>query len=294
MPKTNLSFIEKARSNRLRLLALPALLVVMLYAVMLSVVPISAADGDTDSVNRSLNATSIPIFGYEVVNTYPHDPSAFTQGLVYDDGVLYEGTGLNGQSTLRRVDVATGGVLQQTNISSEFFGEGIAIWKDRLIQLTWRSNLGFVYGKENLTRIGNFSYPTEGWGLTSDGKRLIMSDGTETLYFLDPVTFARVGEIRVTAIGEPVKGLNELEYIKGKIYANMWPRNWIVIISPDNGSVMGAINLQGILMKSDIQGHKVDVLNGIAYDAKTDRLFVTGKWWPRLFEIRLVEEGKKF
>ena len=151
--------------------------------------------------------------------------------------------------------------------------------------------MGFVYGKENLTRIGNFSYPTEGWGLTSDGKRLIMSDGTETLYFLDPVTFARVGEIRVTAIGEPVKGLNELEYINGKIYANMWPSNRIAIISPDNGSVMGVINLQGILKKSDIQGHKVDVLNGIAYDAKTDRLFVTGKWWPRLFEIRLTAKG---
>ena len=268
MPKTNSSHVKKARINRLRLLALPALLVVMLYAMMLSAVPISAADGDTDSINSSLNAASIPVFGYEVVNTYPHDPSAFTQGLVYDDGVLYEGTGLNGQSTLRRVDVATGGVLQQTNISREFFGEGIAIWKDRLIQLTWQSNLGFVYGKENLTRIGNFSYPTEGWGLTSDGKRLIMSDGTETLYFLDPVTFARVGEIRVTAKGEPVKGLNELEYINGKIYANMWPSNWIAIISPDNGSVMGAINLQGILKKSDIQGHKVDVLNGIAYDAE--------------------------
>ena len=280
--------MKKGRTSLLRLLALLVLLIVPLCTV-----PISAADGDTDSVNNSLNATSIPIFGYEVVNTYSHDPSAFTQGLVYDDGVFFEGTGLNGQSTLRRVDVATGGVLQQTNLSSEFFGEGIAIWKDHLIQLTWRSNLGFVYGKENLTRIGNFSYPTEGWGLTSDGKRLIMSDGTETLYLLDPATFARVGEIRVTAIGEPIKGLNELEYIKGKIYANMWPSNWIVIISPDNGSVMGAINLQGILMKSDIQGHKVDVLNGIAYDAKTDRLFVTGKWWPRLFEIRLAAKGEE-
>jgi glutamine cyclotransferase len=286
MPKTNLSFLEKTRVNRLRLLSLPALLVVLLSAV-----PISAAGGDTGSINSSLNAASIPVFGYEVVNTYPHDPYAFTQGLVYDDGFLYEGTGLNGQSTLRRVDTASGRVLLQTNISSEFFGEGIAIWKDRLIQLTWRSNLGFVYGKENLTRIGNFSYPTEGWGLTSDGERLIMSDGTETLYFLDPVTLARVREIRVTAIGEPVKGLNELEYIKGKIYANTWPSNRIVIISPDNGSVMGVINLQGILKKSDIQGKKADVLNGIAYDMKTDRLFVTGKWWPRLFEIRLTAKG---
>ena len=149
-----------------------ALLAVLLYAA-----PISAEKAGTDSVNTS----TIPIFGYKIINTYPHDPSAFTQGLVYDDGVFYEGTGLNGQSTLRRVDLKTGQVLQQTNLSSEFFGEGIAIWKDRLIQLTWQSDLGFVYGKENLTRIGNFSYQTEGWGITSDGKRLIMSDGTDTL-----------------------------------------------------------------------------------------------------------------
>jgi glutaminyl-peptide cyclotransferase len=269
------------------------LMLLSLLAVLLNGVPISANGADTNSVNNSLNATAIPIFGYEVVNAYPHDPSAFTQGLVYEDGVIYEGTGLNGQSTLRRVDPETGRVLQQTSLASTFFGEGIAIWKDRLIQLTWRSDLGFVYGKENLTRIENFSYQTEGWGLTSDGKRLIMSDGTETLYFLDPSTFTKEGEIRVTAKGEPVKGLNELEYIKGKIYANMWPSNWIAIISPDTGLVVGAINLKGLLQESDTQGHKLDVLNGIAYDAKTDRLFVTGKWWPKLFEIKLVNEGKE-
>jgi len=264
-----------------------------LLAVLLNGVQISSNGADTNSVNNSLNATAIPIFGYEVVNAYPHDPSAFTQGLVYEDGVIYEGTGLNGQSTLRRVDPETGRVLQQTSLASTFFGEGIAIWKDRLIQLTWRSDMGFVYGKENLTRIENFSYQTEGWGLTSNGKRLIMSDGTETLYFLDPSTFTKEGEIRVTAKGEPVKGLNELEYIKGKIYANMWPSNWIAIISPDTGLVVGAINLKGLLQESDTQGHKVDVLNGIAYDAKTDRLFVTGKWWPKLFEIKLVNTGKE-
>ena len=285
MPKKNSSYVKKDCVKRLMLLAL--------LAVLLNGVPISANGADADSVNKSLNATAIPIFGYEVVNAYPHDPSAFTQGLVYEDGVIYEGTGLNGQSTLRRVDPETGRVLQQTNLSSTFFGEGIAIWKDRLIQLTWRSDLGFVYGKENLTRIGNFSYQTEGWGLTSDGKRLIMSDGTETLYFLDPINFTREGELRVTAIGEPVKGLNELEYINGKIYANMWPSDWIVIISPDTGFVVGAINMKGLLQESDTQGHTVDVLNGIAYDAKADRLFVTGKWWPRLFEIKPVFEGKE-
>jgi glutamine cyclotransferase len=276
MPKTNSSQMKKACLSHLMLLAL---LAVLLYAA-----PISAEQVGTDSADTS----TIPIFGYRIINTYPHDPSAFTQGLVYDDGVFYEGTGLYGQSTLRRVDLKTGQVLQQTNLSSEFFGEGIAIWKDRLIQLTWQSDMGFVYGKENLTRIGNFSYQTEGWGITSDGKRLIMSDGTDTLRFLDPVTFLKVRELKVTAKGMPVNGLNELEYINGEIYANMWPSNSIIIIAPDTGLVAGSINLKGILKESDIEGQKVDVLNGIAYDASEDRLFVTGKWWPKLFEIKLV------
>lgn len=288
MPKMNRSEMKKSSLCHLMLLAL---LAALLYAV-----PITSGQAGMDSANTSTststNTSIIPTYSYTITNIYPHDPSAFTQGLVYDDGVLFEGTGLYGQSTLRRVDLITGQVLQQTNLSSEFFGEGIAIWKDQIIQLTWRSDLGFVYGKENLTRIGNFSYQTEGWGITTDGKRLIMSDGTDTLYFLDPVTFSKVGEVRVTARGMPVKGLNELEYIKGEIYANMWPSNWIIIISPHTGVVTGSINLKGILKESDIQGHKVDVLNGIAYDASGDRLFVTGKWWPRLFEIKLEAEDE--
>jgi glutamine cyclotransferase len=272
------------KKARVASLLLPALLAVLLCAM-----PVSAEQSDTSSANTS----TIPTFSYKITNTYPHDPSAFTQGLVYDDGLFYEGTGLYGQSNLRRVDLMTGHVLQQTNLSREFFGEGITLWKDQIIQLTWRSDLGFVYGKENLTRIGNFSYQTEGWGITTDGKKLIMSDGTDTLYFLDPVTFSRVGELKVTAQGMPVKGLNELEYIKGEIYANMWPSNWIVIINPDTGLVVESINLEGLLQQSDIQGHKVDVLNGIAYDASGDRLFVTGKWWPRLFEIKLEAADEK-
>lgn len=284
MPKISSSQMKRATRSHLMLLALLALLAVLLYAA-----PISAEKAGTDSINTS----TIPVFGYRIINTYPHDPSAFTQGLVFDDGVFYEGTGLNGQSTLRRVDLKTGQVLQQTNLSNEFFGEGIAIWEDRLIQLTWQSGQGFVYGKENLTRIGNFSYQTEGWGITSDGKRLIMSDGTDTLSFLDPVTFSKVGELKVTAKGMPVKGLNELEYINGEIYANMWPSNSIIIIAPDTGLVVGSINLKGILKESDIEGQKVDVLNGIAYDASEDRLFVTGKWWPKLFEIKLVAGDKE-
>ncbi|MCX6674711.1 MAG: glutaminyl-peptide cyclotransferase [Methanothrix sp.] len=265
--------IKKTCSPRFILLALPAVL-------------LFAAQGSS----QFIEAGAIPLFGYQIVNVYPHSSLSCTQGLVYDEGVLYEGTGLYGRSTLRRVDLETGRVLQQTNLKSTLFGEGVALWKDRIIQLTWQSGLGLVYGKENLTGIGNFSYQTEGWGITSDGKRLIMSDGTDILHILDPESFAEKGHIKVTANGTPLKGLNELEYIKGQIYANVWPTNWIVIISPESGEVKGKINLQGILQENDIQGSNVDVLNGIAYDAKEDRLFVTGKLWPKLFEIKLMPE----
>jgi glutamine cyclotransferase len=271
--------IKRACTSRFILKAIPA---VMLLAAMLF-----AAQGSSHFVETD----SIPVLGYQIVNTYPHSSLAFTQGLVYDEGVLYEGTGLYGRSTLRRVDLETGRVLEQTHLVSTLFGEGVALWKDRIIQLTWQSGRGLVYGKENLTEIGNFSYPTEGWGITSDNKSLIMSDGTDILHILDPESFAEKGRIKVTANGTPLKGLNELEYIKGQIYANVWPTNWIVIISPESGEVKGKINMKGILQERDIQGSIVDVLNGIAYDALEDRLFVTGKLWPKLFEIKLVPEA---
>ncbi len=238
---------------------------------------ISAAE----SVSDSGKSSSIPVYGYKIINTYPHESSAFTQGLVYDQGVLYEGTGQYGGSTLRRVDLETGSVLKQIVLDDKLFGEGVAVWKDRLIQLTWQSGLGLVYDKKNLTRIREFSYLTEGWGITSDGKRLIMSDGTNTLHFLDAETFEEQGQMRGHGRWRAGSRLNELEYIKGEIYANMWPTDWIVIISPDTGEVKGSVNLQGILQQVDNQDdHKVDVLNGIAYDASGDRLFVTGKLWP--------------
>jgi glutamine cyclotransferase len=271
--------ITKDSPPRFILLAIPA--------VLLFIALLFATQGSSNLVE----ADTIPVFGYQVVNVYPHSSFAFTQGLVYDDGVLYEGTGLYGLSTLRRVDLETGRVLKQTNLESSLFGEGVAIWKDRIIQLTWKSGLGLVYGKENLTGIANFSYRTEGWGITSDNKSLIMSDGTNILHILDPESFAEKGQINVTANGRPLQGLNELEYVKGQIYANVWPTNCIAIISPESGEVKGKINLQGILQEDDIQTSKVDVLNGIAYDAKEDRLFVTGKLWPKLFEIKLVPEG---
>ncbi|MDD1750024.1 MAG: glutaminyl-peptide cyclotransferase [Methanothrix sp.] len=279
MPKMIITQIKKVY---LRRFILPALLAVLLLATM----PFAAS-----SSSHLVEAGAIPVFGYQIVNVYPHNSLAFTQGLVYDQGVLYEGTGLYGRSTLRRIDLETGRVSQQTPLESTLFGEGVALWKDRIIQLTWQSGLGLVYDKENLTRIGNFSYQTEGWGITSNNKSLIMSDGTDILQILDPESFAKMGEIKVTANGTPLKGLNELEYIKGQIYANVWPTNWIVIISPESGEVKGKINLQGILQEKDISGSKVDVLNGIAYDARDDRLFVTGKLWPKLFEIKLAAEA---
>jgi glutamine cyclotransferase len=279
MPKMIAMPINKASSPRFALLAL---LAIVLWAAI-----VFAAQDNSDLVQEG----TVPIFGYEIINVYPHSSLAFTQGLVYDDGLLYEGTGLYGRSTLCRVELQTGRILDQKHLDSSLFGEGIALWKDRIIQLTWQSGLGLVYGKENMTEICSFSYQTEGWGITSDNKSLIMSDGTDVLYILDPESFAEKGRILVTANGKPLQGLNELEYIKGQIYANIWPTNWIAIISAESGEVKGKINLQGILQESYLQGSKVDVLNGIAYDALGDRLFVTGKLWPRLFEIKVVPKG---
>jgi glutamine cyclotransferase len=228
------------------------------------------------------------LYTYEVINSYLHDPAAFTQGLVYLDGVLYEGTGLNGESSLRQVALETGEVVQVHHLAEQFFGEGITVFGDRIIQLTWRSHVGFVYARETFELLQQFTYPTEGWGLTHDGERLIMSDGTATLYFLDPATFAAVGSIEVRDQG-PVSRLNELEYIDGQIYANVWQTDRIARISPQTGKVTGWINLRDLLLPDD-RRQRVDVLNGIAYDAVQKRLFVTGKWWPKLFEIELIPE----
>lgn len=232
----------------------------------------------------------IPVYTYVIVNTYPHDRDAFTQGLVFEGGFLYEGTGLYGYSTLRRVDLETGAVLQVRELSAQFFGEGITIYGDRIIQLTWQSNIGFVWNKNTFELLQEFSYPTEGWGITHDGKRLIMSDGTSTLYFLDPQSFEEVGRLEVFDNDGPVTRLNELEYIKGEIYANVWQTDRIARISPRTGQVVGWVDLQGLLTEEDRLEY-VDVLNGIAYDSENGRLFVTGKLWPKLFEIELVPTG---
>jgi glutamine cyclotransferase len=208
---------------------------------------------------------------------------------VYVDGVLYEGTGLNGRSSLRRVDLESGKVLQRRDLAREYFGEGIAVFGKRIIQLTWQSRVGFVYDRESFALQRQFSYRTEGWGLTHDGKSLIMSDGTATLRWLDPETFAETRSVVVRDQNGPVVRLNELEYIRGEIYANIWQTDRIARIDPQTGRVTGWIDLRGLLSLEDRQSSDADVLNGIAYDAANDRLFVTGKLWPKLFEIELTE-----
>jgi glutamine cyclotransferase len=232
-------------------------------------------------------AGEVPVYGYKIINTYPHDQNAFTQGLIFEDGLLYEGTGLYGRSELRKVEMKTGRVLKSHRLPRRYFGEGITTWKDKVVQLTWRGKRGFVYDKESFGLVGEFPYSAEGWGLTHDDKRLIMSDGSAYLYFLDPQTFKEIGRIRVNDNGVPVAGLNELEYVKGKIYANVWPTERIVIISPETGRVEAWIDLSELARMSGTSSRE-DVLNGIAYDVEQDRLFVTGKRWPKLFEIRVV------
>jgi glutaminyl-peptide cyclotransferase len=235
-------------------------------------------------------ARSVTYYGYDIVNQFPHDPEAFTQGLVYENGWLYESTGLYGRSSLRRVDLETGRVEQLYQLPDEYFGEGITIWQDRIIQLTWREGTGFIYDKETFELRDSFSYDTEGWGLTHDGQWLIMSDGSATLYFRDPETLAEIG--RVTVIdqwGQPVRRLNELAYIEGEVYANVWQTDRIARIDPETGYVTGWIDLTGLLRGIPLTG-PVDVLNGVTYDAENGRLFVTGKWWPVLFEIELTTD----
>ena len=234
-------------------------------------------------------ASSIPVQGYTVVHAFPHDPSAYTEGLFYLDGHLYESTGVVGTSSVRKVDLASGKVLQQAPTPWPDYGEGIVAWKDRLIQLTWQDHEGFLFDLTTLTPRAKFAYPGEGWSLTTDGTHLLMSDGTPTLRILDPDTFRQVGHIDVTADGKPLANLNELEWVKGELYANVWLTDRIARIDPASGRVVGWIDLAGLGPAPDTLADPAnDVLNGIAYDAEHDRLFVTGKRWPLLYEIRLA------
>ncbi|CAM5404031.1 glutaminyl-peptide cyclotransferase [Rhodanobacter lindaniclasticus] len=233
---------------------------------------------------------AIPIYGYRIVHVYPHDTSAYTEGLFYKDGLLYESTGEKGASTIRKVQLETGKVLQRHDLPAQYFGEGIVDWNGELIQLTWQDQIGFVYGLDDFKLRRSFSYPGEGWALTRDDRHIYMSDGSSVLRILDPATLATTGSIMVTADGVPVTNLNELEWVDGEIYANVWLTNRIARIDPATGHVVGWIDLTGLFDVNTLPVPMNDVLNGIAWDAQGKRLFVTGKHWPKLFEIKLVKK----
>lgn len=238
--------------------------------------------------SAACQAQSTPQYTFEVVNSFPHDRGAFTQGLIFEDGHLFESTGHYGQSTVRRVDLETGSVLQGVRLPNEVFGEGLTIWNDQIIVLTWKEGVGYVLDRDSFQLVRTFSYPGEGWGLTRSDQELIMSDGTSSIRFLDPETFRETRRISVADKGRPIDQLNELEWIDGEIWANVWQTTLIARIDPQSGEVAGWINLAGMLEGSGAPLEGADVLNGIAYDEANDRLLVTGKFWPRVFEIRLV------
>ena len=262
-----------------------------MVVLFVTVFPENMSSGDRSSHQRhkteSGNKSPIPIYTYKVINIYPHDRNAFTQGLIFVDGVFIEGTGLHGRSSLRRVSLETGEILEYHELPPHLFGEGVTIYDNKIIQLTWRSNIGFVYDKDSFELLREFSYPTEGWGITCDDEYLIMSDGTANLYFLHTESFEEQKRIKVHDNKGSVERLNELEYVDGEIYANVFQTNRIARINPKTGKVVGWIDLSGILTVED-RRELVDVLNGIAYDSENSRLFVTGKLWSKLFEIELI------
>jgi glutaminyl-peptide cyclotransferase len=241
-------------------------------------------------LQKNATSDSTPVYGYKIVNTFPHDPDAFTQGLIFSDGFLFESTGLHGRSSLRKVELETGIVLRNQPLSNRYFAEGLTAWKDRLIQLTWTTRIGFVYNRETFLRVGEFRYSTEGWGLTNDGENLIMSDGSSILRFLDPETFQEKRKIQVKDRSTPVWFLNELEWINGEIYANIWQKDVVARISPQTGQILGWVDLSGLRALLGREGSP-EVLNGIAHDLDRDRIFVTGKLWPKLFEIKIVPKS---
>lgn len=282
-------------------MALRKILFILIVALLPASGALSLVFGKLPLLNYSGNASPLyagqnhtpmdtmgtPLYGFRVVNIYPHDPEAFTQGLIFHKGHIYESTGLYGYSTLRKVELATGRIVKVYHLPEKYFGEGITICRNRLVQLTWQSKTGFIYDPQSFRLLRTFSYPAEGWGITCDGNNLIMSDGTAILRFLNPRTFKVVKQIEVMDHGKVVPHINELEYIKGEIYANIWDTGYIARISPQTGQVRGWIDLRGLYAQV-AEGKNVDVLNGIAYDVRNDRLFVTGKFWPKLFEIKLV------
>ena len=267
---------------------------------------LASCNGSTSNVNNSnkasnnvsnttpkTNAGTVPVYSYEIVKTYPHDPKAFTQGLVVHNGFFYEGTGGyrnsdDHSSSLRKVEIESGKVLQKVDLADDYFGEGITIFNGKIYQLTWQENTAFVYDLNNFALLQRFNYNGEGWGLTHDGQNLIMSDGTHVLRFLNPENFERIRTITVLdEKNKPVLKLNELEYVKGEIWANIWQEGWIARIDPATGKLVGRINLEKLADEQMDKDEKADVLNGIAYDEASDRIFITGKKWRKVFEIKI-------
>lgn len=249
----------------------------------------SCSPAPTPSAPAVAAAPTVPVYDYQVVATYPHDTAAFTEGLQFIDGVMYESTGLEGTSWVRKFDLATGAVQAQHDVDKQYFGEGMLVLPDKIISLTWKNQKGFIYDRATLKPTGEFTYQGEGWALTTDGQRIFMSDGTSQLRILDPATLAETGRIDVKMNGRPVDQLNELEFIKGEIWANVFQADRIVRIDPATGNITGVVFLANLLKPEDRAGKTVDVLNGIAYDSAGDRIFVTGKYWPKLFEIKLKD-----
>ena len=259
-------------------------------AVAHAAAALAAAPASPLPLNAATFAAEAPVLRHRVVRQFPHDPQAFTQGLFFHDGVLYESTGLHGESTLRRVALESGEVLEERRLLPSLFGEGAALVGDRIVQLTWKAGIGFVYDRESFRLLREFRYAGEGWGLTFDGKHLVMSDGSDTLRFWDPDTFRELRRLPVVTGGVPVSNLNELEWIEGEIWANLWTEDRIARIRPDTGEVTAFVDLAGILPPAS-RLPESDVLNGIAWDPEERRIFVTGKKWPTLFEIELIEPG---
>ncbi len=284
-----------AEDNAIRYVFYKHIITVVAFALITAWFTPSAAGSQISPGKKPAASTAhsssnniTPVHSYKLVNTYPHSQKSFTQGLVIDKGILYEGTGLRGRSRLLKVDIKTGSILKAARLPDYFFGEGVTIYKDKIIQLTWLSGNGFIYDKESLGLLSSFKYDTQGWGITHDSERLIMSDGTAHLYFLDPMTLKKTGQIEVLDNGEPVSLLNELEYINGHIYANVWKTDRIALIDPKNGQVTAWIDL-GRLKELAGGDNDKKTLNGIAYDADENRLFVTGKLWPAIYEIKIVK-----
>lgn len=241
------------------------------------------------TATRETAAPDVISYSYKIVRRFPHDPNAFTQGLLYDEGYLYESTGKYGYSSIRKYNLQTESIDQIHNLPPEFFGEGLALVDNKLIQLTWKSKTAFIYDMFTFDILGKFSYSAEGWGLAFDGSHLIMSDGSPYIRFLEPQNFQETKSIYVNDQGRPISNINELEYIKGSLYANIWKTTQIAIIDPKDGAVTAWIDLSGIYQREFPEVETIDHLNGIAYDRKNDRLFITGKYWPEIFEIELIE-----